>query len=159
MTTKVDQKLFKKTMELLGDRVETIDSKVETTIPAMQNELRRGLKAKVDIDDLDKQMEEKADKEFVSKLLDRLNKIEETNNRMAEKLKAAGDGELEEDDDDEVEEGEEGADGSPGIRRKTKGDGGGAIGGVSKAAVEELTKNIEEMEKRLMEVVQRMQDK
>jgi len=148
-------------MELLGDRVETIDSKVETTIPAMQNELRRGLKAKVDIDDLDKQMEEKADKEFVSKLLDRLNKIEETNNRMAEKLKAAGDGELEEDDDDEGEEGEEGAgaDGSPGIRRKTKGDGGAAIGGVSKAAMEELTKNIEEMEKRLMEVVQRMQDK
>lgn len=147
-------------MELISDRVETIDSKVETSIPAMQNELRRGLKAKVDVDKFDKDMELKADKEFVSKLLDRLNKIEETNNRLAEKLKAAGDGEIDgggSDDDDEGEDGEEGldADGSPG-RRKTKGDGGGAIGGVSKAAVEELSKNMEEMEKRILEVVQRM---
>ena len=35
-------------------------------------------------------METKADKDFVSKLLDRLNKIEEVNQRIAEKLRAAG---------------------------------------------------------------------
>ena len=40
-------------MRGVTDHLDFIDAKVETRIPAMQNELRSGLKQKVNVDDLD----------------------------------------------------------------------------------------------------------
>ena len=138
-----------------------IDAKVETRIPAMQNELRSGLKAKVNVHDMDVALLKKADKETLEQVIERLNKMEEVSQRLASKLQAAG-GEAE---DEEVESGEgeddEEVPGSPGSGTKRRGTdkGGGGITGVSKAALEELQNKLEDTEKKLMEMMQTFQGK
>jgi hypothetical protein len=86
MKKKVDRVDYQKQLQAVSDHLDFIDAKVETRIPAMQNELRSGLKQKVNVDDMDVALDKKADKDMLSQVIDRLNKMEEVSQRLASKL-------------------------------------------------------------------------
>lgn len=127
----------------------------------MQNELRNGLRAKVNVDDLNNHLEKKADKDQLLALIDRMNKQEEVTQRLSSKLQAAGadDDEDENESEGEDEEAEGDGLGSPESGKRKDTGKGAAIGGASKAAVEQLHKKIDETEKKLVEMLQNLQTK
>ena len=66
MQRKVDKLDYQQQLRAVSDQIDFIDASVETRIPAMQNELRSGLRQKVNVDDMEAALDKKADKETIS---------------------------------------------------------------------------------------------
>ena len=141
-------------MGAISQQVQFVEATVDTQIPAMQNELKNGLRQKVNVDDLKAHLDKKADKDIIELMTERLNKMEEVTTNLSSKITqevggkdADGESGSEKDEDEEDE-----ANGSPGDKRRGTEKGGSAVG-VSNKAVEDLQNKIEETEKKLMEMM------
>ena len=77
MYEKLHKREFEKHFERLNSTCSTLDTMVANAIPAMKYDLQTGLKGKAEQRDLDFMKEDKAGKDFVLRLVKRLNKLEE----------------------------------------------------------------------------------
>ena len=131
---KVNYYEFKKQIDRVDNIVSVIQDKVDYRIPAMELEFNRELNKKANVEEVDEEMEKKADKNYVGQLIERLNKLEETTTALSQRYSK-----MQEDHDsaDEIE-GPESA--------LVKADG---AAGVGKEVIEKLQARIESVEKKL----------
>ena len=74
---KLHKREFEKQFERLDNYFQALEAKVVNSIPAMSHELKLGLEKKANVKDFDELKEQKASNEFVEKLRDRVNQINE----------------------------------------------------------------------------------
>lgn len=74
---KLHKREFEKQFERLDNYFQALEAKVVNSIPAMSHELKMGLEKKANVKDFDELKENKASNEFVEKLRDRVNQIDE----------------------------------------------------------------------------------
>lgn len=74
---KLHKREFEKQFERLDNYFQALEAKVVNSIPAMSHELKLGLEKKANVRDFEDLKENKASNEFVDKLRDRVNQINE----------------------------------------------------------------------------------
>ena len=131
---------------------------VDHKLPSLKYEIERELKNKADIVKFQAALDTKVDKDYIEKIIERINKMEEITTRLG----GGNSGEMmedegqEEDDNDDVDEnGDPSSPDSP--KKKGPGSpirgGGGMVGGVGKQVIEDIKKSIEDQEKKFQEMI------
>ena len=88
-STKVDSVEFNKQLERINNNVTVFSNKVEFRLPAMELDFNRRIGNKADIEQVNKALATKVDKEFLDTIFERMNGMEEKI-RKVEELAIAG---------------------------------------------------------------------
>ena len=173
LSSKVNFNEFMKQIERMDNSIQVVQNVIEHKIPAFRYEIETQLAYKPTMDQVNKELEKKADKEVVDKMLDRLNQFDDTMKKIGgqlaeangedeeevdehdpDNLQGAGDGGEVQDADalfNQAKAGVAGSPTSPGMKKVTTSVGGG--GGANKKQIEELKNMIEDSKKELNEKI------
>jgi hypothetical protein len=82
LIAKVNHNEFMKQIERMDNSIQIVTNVIEHKIPAFRFEIERELINKASMDQVNKVLETKADKDLLDKLLDRMNKMEEITTKI-----------------------------------------------------------------------------